>query len=465
MRRRDYHRGASRRVTTGHHSSARLTCAQITALPVSITNFHVVDPTAIKEITLSRSRFPKPTKVYELLSLFGENIVATEGDKWKRHRKPVAPAFSERNNRLVWEETTSIVLNMFKSSAWRGKDEVAVDHIIDITLPIALFVISVAGFGRAVSWDDDDSLPAGHTMTFKQAMGIVSQNMATRAMLPDWVMSLRHSWRQAKTAYKEMRLYMEEMIKARNTAEAKETRYDLFSGLLADGGELSDQELMGNVYIFLVAGHETTAHTLAFTFGLLAIYQDIQDRLFEHIQSLTTEGTVPEYEDMPKFTYALAVFYETLRMYTPIPIVAKYSVEDTTLNTVRIRPDGQYEPATVFVPKDSTVSLDLAGVHYNPRFWKDPYKFCPERFMEPDWPRDAFVPFSAGARACIGRRFFETEGIAILITLVRHYKITVKDEPQFRGLDQEQLREKLLRARPIITVTPYHVPLVFTRRD
>ncbi|KZV87709.1 cytochrome P450 [Exidia glandulosa HHB12029] len=438
--------------------------SDVSAFPISVTNFHVADPVAIKEITTSRSRFPKPTKVYELLSLFGPNIVATEGEQWKKHRKPVAPAFSERNNKLVWDEATSIVLNMFQSRDWKGKDEVVVDHIVDMTLPIALFVISVAGFGRPVSWDDDVVIPAGHRMTFKEAMGIVSNNMKLRALLPDWAMNLRYEWRMARLAYQEMRMYMVEMIGNRRTAEVKEVQYDLFSGLLADGGELSDEELMGNIYIFLVAGHETTAHTLAFTFGLLAVYQDIQEKLYQHIKSLSPDGRTPDYEDMPKFTYALAVFYETLRMYTPIPIVAKYSVEDTTLNTLKIRPDGTYEPASVFIPKDATISLDLASVHYNPRYWEDPYTFNPERFMKPDWPRDAFVPFSAGVRACIGRRFFETEGIAILITLVSKYKITVKDEPQYRGLSTEQLREKLLRARPIVTVTPYHVPLVLTRR-
>jgi len=115
------------------------------------------------------------------------------------------------------------------------------------------------------------------------------------------------------------------------------------------------------------------------------------------------------------------------------------------------------------IPKGTQLNIHIPGVHYNPRYWDDPHKFNPSRFLK-DWPRDAFLPFSAGARACLGRKFFETEGIAVLTMLASQYKITVKEEPKFAGETFEQTKSRILSATQKLTLTPIRVPLVFTRR-
>jgi len=87
----------------------------------------------------------------------------------------------------------------------------------------------------------------------------------------------------------------------------------------------------------------------------------------------------------------------------------------------------------------------------------------PERFLG-DWPRDAFIPFSQGARACLGRRFFETEGIAIMTMLVSKYKISVKEEPEFTGETFEERYARITAFKQGLTTAPVRVPLVFKRR-
>jgi len=216
---------------------------------------------------------------------------------------------------------------------------------------------------------------------------------------------------------------------------------------------------LGNIYIFLVAGHETTAHTLCFTFALLALYPDIQETLFEHIKSITN-GRLPTYEDMPLLTHSLAVFNETLRMFPPVTGIPKVVAEDTSLVIGNIHGDQKTLP----VPQGTRLVISTTGLHYNPRYWNDPHTFNPWRFLEKDWPRDAFMPFSAGARACIGRKFFETEGVAALTMLVSRYKITVKEEPQFANETFEERKTRVLSTRAVLTLTPVRVPLVFTRR-
>ncbi|KAG8978825.1 hypothetical protein FRB90_008324, partial [Tulasnella sp. 427] len=100
------------------------------------------------------------------------------------------------------------------------------------------------------------------------------------------------------------------------------------------------------------------------------------------------------------------------------------------------------------------------------RYWKDPYAFKPSRFMDPGWPRDAFIPFSAGPRACIGKRFAEVEAIAIISLVVKRYKITVDERrfPTIPGENVVERRERLFATSQDLTLTPTNAPLVLTRR-
>ncbi|KAF8804431.1 cytochrome P450 [Phlegmacium glaucopus] len=412
----------------------------------------LADAAAIKEVTSARARFPKPAREYELLSFYGRNIVVAEGEEWKKYRKIAAPAFSERNNRLVWDETVQIMKGLF-DEVWAGKDVISVDHAVEITFPIALFVIGVAGFGQKMSWHEETTIPKGHQMSMKDALHIVSTETMVKVMFPDWALGLTKRLQSVKIAYEELQMYMSEMIKERQNSEKVE-RHDLFSNLLAANDEdldvinLTESELIGNIYIFLIAGHETTAHTLCFTFALLALYPDEQERLYTHILSILPDGRIPTYEEMPLLNYSMSVLYETLRMFPPVVNIPKLSEEDTTLTFG----NANGEKLTLPVPKGTRIVIDTPGLHYNPRYWKDPHSFKPERFLE-DWPKDAFLPFSSGPRACLGRKFFETEGIAILTMLVSRYKITVKEEPSFAGETFEQRKERVLKCMTTITLT------------
>ncbi|KAF8142663.1 cytochrome P450 [Mycena galopus ATCC 62051] len=398
----------------------------------------LADTAAIKDVTLSRARFPKPVHQYEALVFFGRNIVASEGDEWKRYRRISAPAFSEKNNKLVWDESVKIMADMFNTQ-WNNADEVTIDHCVEITLAIALFVIGVAGFGHKVSWQEDTVVPPGYTMSFKDALHTVSTETITKLIVPTWAMGLTKHLRHVRAAFNELDAYMFDMIKARRESEKKEERYDLFSQLLdasqegtEDGGaQMSDRELVGNIFIFLLA---TTAHTLCFTFAMLALYPEEQDRLYQEIKSLIPDqNRLPTYDKMNSFKYSMAVFYETLRMFPPVNIIPKMSAEDTSIVV------GNSDGATTAIPcpTGTYVTIHTPGLHYNPRYWSD--------------PSEAFLPFSAG-------RFFETEGIAILTMLMS------QEEPQFAGETFEERKTRVLNSKPGLTMTPIRVPLTFTRR-
>jgi cytochrome P450 len=446
-------------------AAGRDAIAMVCAFPPR-TVIYLADPAAIKEVTSSRAKFPKPVELYKILLVFGSNIVASEGEEWKRYRTIAAPAFSERNTRLVWDETIRIMFDLF-DNVWGDKPEIVCDHCVDITLPIALFVIGVAGFGRRVTWTSDLTVPPGHQMTFKDALHFSSTSLILKIILPSWMMKLTERTRNADFAMNELRQYMVEMVNVRRNAETKEERYDLFSGLLdaADGdldgaAAITEEELIGNIFIFLLAGHETTAHTLCFTFAMLALYPDEQERLHQQIKGIMAElDGMPTYEDMNKFTLSLAALYETLRMFPAAPSVPKRAAEDTVL-TVNNADGGK---TTFPVPAGTEVQLHFPALHYNPAYWKDPYTFRPQRFLE-DYPKDSFLPFSAGARACLGRRFFETESIAVITMMMLKYRVEVKQEPEFAGETLEQCFARITASEQKLTNTPNRVPLVFKRR-
>ncbi|KAG1902247.1 cytochrome P450 [Suillus fuscotomentosus] len=438
-----------------------------TCWPKATGTLLIADVNVIKDIVWSRGgRFPKPLELYTVLAFFGKNIIASEGSEWKRYRKIVAPAFSERNNRLVWDATTQIMLDLF-DTVWAGQQEVVVDHSVDLTLPIALFVIGAAGFGRPISWKEDAVVPLGHQLTFNDAIHTVSQNLILPLLVPRWVMGLTKHFRRTRLAFDELHRYLTEMIHERQGSQ-QEHNHDLFSSLLSandnnesskDDVKLSDSELISNIFIFLVAGHETTAHTLSFAFALLALHPDKQEEMYQHIKRVLPDGRIPTYDDMPSLTYSSAVFNETMRMFPSASVVPKLSTEDTTFTLT----DANGTMKTVVVPKGVELELDITGVHYNPKYWEDPFVFKPERFLG-DWNRDAFLPFSAGSRGCVGKKFAETEAAAVLTILISRYTISIKDEPQFAGETYEQRKARVLDARSKITLTPTRLPLVYRRR-
>ncbi|KAG1746237.1 cytochrome P450 [Suillus occidentalis] len=400
--------------------------------PKAMGSLFIADADVIKDIVWSRGeRFPKPLGQYALLMIFGKNIIASEGNEWKRYRKIVAPAFSEKNNRLVWDATIQIMLDLF-DTMWAEQEEVVVNHSVDLTLPLSLFVIGAASFGRPMSWKEDAVVPLGHQLTFKDALRTVAQDVILQCLVPRWAMGLTKRLRRARLAFDELHQYLTELIHERQGFQPEEDNHDILSSLLSanddktlSNGEvkLSDSELIGNIFILLVAGHETTAHTLSFVFALLALHPDKQEEMYQHIKRVLPDGTMPTYDDIPSLAYSSAVFNEALRMFPP------------------------------------TLNLDIAGLHYNPKYWEDPFTFKPERFLG-DWNRDAFLSFSSGYRGCVGRKFAETEGAAVLTLLISRYTISIKDEPQFAGETYEQRKARVLDAQSLLTLAYVELPLL-----
>ncbi|KIM77289.1 hypothetical protein PILCRDRAFT_621822 [Piloderma croceum F 1598] len=240
----------------------------------------------------------------------------------------------------------------------------------------------------------------------------------------------------------------------RNLVEANMTQDD-------DYKSLTDDELLSNIFAFLLAGHETSAHTLSFALPLLTVYPDVQHKIFEEVLRLWPQGCLAiesnsSYkDDFPKLEYTTAFFRETLRMFPSAPRLPKQVHADATITAQRIA-----------IPKGSVVIMDVFGTNLSPLHWgEDAAEFKPERFIDTDtyrWPRDAFLTFSAGARGCIGSRFAMTESVCILALLVRQYEILVPSDLELRSKAEQ--RDVLLKWTTGLTITPTNSRVRLRRR-
>ncbi|PVF97229.1 cytochrome P450 [Serendipita vermifera] len=431
------------------------------ALDYMYVGIMVADAEAAQEVLGNRYRFYKPIDIYVVLDLFGRNVLTTEFDDWRTHRRIASPAFSENNNRLVCEEAAFTIQELF--STWDGQKSVTFKNVTELFVQITLIIICSAGFGMRVAWKETTK-PLGHELSFKETMEVVSSDLFMKLAVPEALMGVTKRTARVQLAFEELMRFMQEMVRER--AKNYNDHSDLFSNLMAanardnEGLRLTDQEVIGNIFIFLIAGHETTAHSLSFTMGLLAMYPEIQDKLYDHVVKNVSDPTgAPSYSELSSLSYVNAVFYETLRLFPSVPLIPKRSMENTTLKTV----NSKGEPVVVPVPKGANVNIITTGLHYNPKYWDSPEKFMPERFLG-DWPKKAFAPFSLGGRACIGRRFAEVESIVVLCMLVRNYRISIKEEPQYAGETFEQRYKRVFKTFNYLTLTPHRLPITFTRR-
>ncbi|KAG9123470.1 hypothetical protein FRC07_014900 [Ceratobasidium sp. 392] len=459
----------------------------------------IADIEAIKEITRPKAPFATDvfsTKIFS--GRYGPNVITLEGEAWKRHRRITQRAFSEENSKLVWSESTLVAEKLFKKwDAEQGR-EVHIDKINAVTEAIALMVISSAALGQRMSWDENQhkALPPGYTVSFQQATNIVARKMLTRATTPTWAEGWSESTRTMATGYWEFGRYLRDMV----ASYRREGKLDqnltgtkalgsiptdnLFKIIMAASeGETSegnksftDEEVTGNAFLFIIAGHETTAHGLAFSLGLLAAYPEVQQEVYaqvksvlgsrERLLSLTNSMLVgQEYTDMNELKLVTGAFFEALRMYPLAPRIAKIAEEDYVLGVARNGPSSnENDRETLFIPAKSRVIISLVAVHYNPRYWTEPEKFRPTRFL--DYNKDAFLAFGTGRRACLGRKFAETEATAVLATILSQYEISIDHSkfPSIPGENLEARRERLLRPFYMLTLAPENLPLVFKRR-
>jgi cytochrome P450 len=366
--------------------------------------------------------FAKMTYVLRLIvPLLGQGLLTSDGDLWLRQRRLIQPVFSKQ--RLASYAGCMVDYAQRLAATWRdGEVRDIYGDMVRLTLEIVAKVLFDADVAR-------DAPEVG------QALTVVMHNFLNRwgslLPLPAWFptpgnLRFHHSIRRLdKIIYRFI---------AERRASGQE-RNDLLSLLLHardedSGGQMTDRQLRDEAMTLFLAGHETTANAMSFTWYLLAQHPEVEAKVLDELRR-ELGGRPPMADDMPRLKYAESVILESMRLLPPAYGFGRIAKQDCEFGGYRI-------------PAGTTVLVSQWVTQRDPRFWPDAEKFRPERWQEPaikQLPKFAYFPFGGGPRLCIGNTFAMMETILLLATLAPHAHFDLVPDHPFK-------------LRPAVTLKP-----------
>ena len=369
-------------------------------------SFHfVTDPMLIRRVLVDdQAMFVKGRALRAARRLLGDGLLTSEGADHLRRRRLIQPIF---HSTMIDRYGDEMVGAAERTSA-RWRDRGAVD-INEEMMRLALDIV-----GRTIFATDVESGAPEIREVLEAGMRVFHRFLLPGAELL-WRMPL-----PATKRFNDAKADIDAMI-ARMIAERRDRPADppgLLDHLLAlrdeDGNRvLSDEEIRDEAITLMLAGHETTAQALTWTWLLLAQHPAVAERLREELRDVLA-GERPTSRDVANLEYTQAVFKEALRLYPPVWALARIATEP-------------YQLGDHLVPERGTVITSQWVVQRRPEHFDQPEAFRPERWLEgaPAPPAGAYFPFAAGSRMCIGERFAMLEGVLILATLAREWDVVV----------------------------------------
>ncbi|MGE0787368.1 MAG: cytochrome P450 [Sandaracinaceae bacterium] len=366
-------------------------------------------PRDIKAVLQERHReFSKPIEGRRNLSrLLGNGLLVSEGDFWLRQRRIAQPAFHKKRidgfaERMIAAATE--LADEWEGHAARGERFDANRDMMRVTLRIVQETL----LGAAPTQDADRIADA-----VSYLIGEVNRRFRRLIDAP------MHWPTPANRRFAKHRAVLDQavgaIIKQRRERPPEEDATDLLSMLLLardeeTGEAMDDVQLRDEVMTMFLAGHETTANALSWTFQLLGTNPHVARKLRDELGAVLG-GRPPRPEDYPRLTYVKQVFQEAMRLYPPAWIMARAPRHDLEL--------GGY-----FFGAHTRIFVSPWVTHHHPDVWPDPEGFDPERFADPSAIDPfAYFPFGGGRRMCIGSGFAMMEGVLLLATLAQRFHL------------------------------------------
>ncbi|MFI5668546.1 cytochrome P450 [Streptomyces sp. NPDC051704] len=356
------------------------------------------------------ANFRKDNTFYqEIRDSFGNGLLTSQDEDYLRQRRLVQPLFTKRRvdgyAGAVAAETRAVVAD------WERAPGAVVD-VGEEMMRLALRAVARILFGTDVEATVD---------VVDRCFPVITEYVLRRGYSPA---NFPRSWptpgnKRAAAAMDELYAACDAIIAARR-AGGTAAGEDLLSLLAAasgtDDGEFDATELRDQVLIFLLAGHETTATSLAFSLHLLARHPEQQARARAEISRVLGDRT-PQAADLDRLPYLTQVLKEAMRLYPAAPVIGRSAVAAT-------------EVGGLTIPAGADVIVAPWVTHRDPRHWPDPDRFDPDRFTpeaEAGRPRYAWFPFGGGPRACIGQHFSMLESVIALAMILRAYEFEAVD--------------------------------------
>lgn len=397
--------------------------------------FFLNHPDYIKDVLVTHHQsFMKGRALQRSKRLLGEGLLTSEGDFHRRQRRLAAPAFHRA--RLAAYGTLMTSYAARTASRWHDGET------LDISQEMMRLTLAIVGktlFDADVE-SEADEIGAALTavMELFDMLLMPFSELLEKFPLPHVRRFKKAKARLDNTIYR--------IIEERR--RSNEDRGDLLSMLMTardeegDGGQMSDLQVRDEVMTIFLAGHETTANALTWTWYLLSQHPEVEGRLHEELDSVL-KGRQPTVEDVPRLRYTEMVLAESMRMFPPAWAIGRLTLTE-------------YEVGGYRIPSKSLVLLSPYVTHRDARFFPDPTRFDPERWTpeaKESRPQFSYFPFGGGPRRCIGEGFAWMEGILLIATLAQHWRMRLV--PNHR-----------VETMPVITLRPrYGMRMTVGKRD
>ena len=397
--------------------------------------FLVNNPEYIKDILVThQASFKKGRGLERAKAMLGNGLLTSEGDFHHRQRRLAQPAF-HRDRIARYAGMMVDYADRMQHERWRE------GQTLDIAREMMHLTLAIVG---KTLFDTETEAEAEQV---RQALSESMQRF-NRFMLP-FAEFLDRLPLPGNRRYRQARDVLDSIIyriineRRRNGQDTG----DLLSMLLTaqddegDGGRMTDLQLRDEVITIFLAGHETTANTLTWTWHLLSEHPEIESRLHHELDH-ELAGRLPAVEDLSHLRYTEMVITEALRLYPPAWIMGRRALKD-------------YQLGPYVVPAGSIVIMSPYVMHHDDRYFPDPFRFDPDRWMpeaRASRPQFSFFPFGGGLRRCIGEGFAWTEAIMVIATLAQRWTL--------RGAPGHPIA-----LQPLVTLRPRHgIRMVLTGR-
>lgn len=396
--------------------------------------FLLSKPEYVEDVLVANDwNFLKGRGLQRAKKVLGKGLLTSEGNFHRRQRRLAQPAF-HRQRIVAYGEVMA-------QYAARSRDRWQAGEMRDISLEMMRLTLAIVAKTLFDTDVEDEAQEIGEALS--EVLELFSTfsspltDVLDRLPLPRNIRAERGKRRLDKTIYR--------IIAQRR--ESDEDRGDLLSMLMMSqdteegSGGMSDEQLRDEVMTLFLAGHETTANALTWTWYLLSQHPEIEAKFHAEIDSVL-KGRLPVVDDVQHLVYTERVFTEAMRLYPPVWVMSRRAVSACKI--------GGYH-----IPAKSILLLSQYVIHHDERFYAEPEKFDPDRWTaeaRKARPKYAYFPFGGGPRLCIGEQFAWMEGIMLLATIAQTWKLRLAPDQQ-------------VKPQPLITLRPkYGMRMMIERR-
>ncbi|XP_033748762.1 cytochrome P450 4F6-like isoform X1 [Pecten maximus] len=372
---------------------------------------------------LLRSSEPKPKRFgeayYTITPWLGDGLVLSNGHKWERNRRLLTPAFHFdvlKSYVDLYNEVFDIFLDNMAKATSSGKS-------VEVQEPFILAALDTM-LRSAFSHDSrvqEQSSEHPYVEGVRRLTYLTTYRTLRPWLYPDFLFKWSAAGKEYFSHTKYIHEFDEKVIRDRRASlksdpsSSEKHRLDFLDILLTardeNGTGLTDREVRDEVDTFLFAGHDTTSAALGWATYLLSQNPEEQEKVYEEVALVVGDKHEVEWSDIQALQRLPLFIKESLRMYTPVPLISRVTTHETEI-------DG------LIIPANNQITILIDAMNHREDVWKDPETFRPDRFLD-DSSRDpySFVPFSAGPRNCIGQNFAMNEIKVALAKLVKRFRL------------------------------------------